>query len=384
MELSELFTLYDKQIDQNLEFRRRFEAKLDERGLAFHERLIARLGIGPITASVAFTAGLLALHMLAAFLDFGSIGFEMVFRDFSFFIAFVNGLGLFLILSAGDKLRMFVVNLIELSKDEMEVSSDKFYATFKRGFLGKRLVFTSLLFGTINTLLGLLFGIDYLAQGNFIVAATLLFQFFTVGMIGGVSVGGLAVVLKLIKAISVKEVIELRYFYPDKCAGTLIIGNILFHFSLHYILIGIFIFLFIHNFHWINADAYLINQVILFWKLFSFILAGIVFFVPVKRLNSILREYKLQEQWRVRKRMSYIADVVMNLDSDNSETDEQLTILNNHYEKLRSIDSMIQEMNTWPYNLRYRTLFLSIFLPAIIGVMAELSNEWLRTLLAGG
>lgn len=379
-ELSELFDLYDKEIDQNIAFQRRFEDKLEDKGLAYHEKWIKPIGFENLSVGVLFALILLVIQLLAAYLDGGLKGLDVVFLDFSYFISIVNGVGLFLILEGGTKLRKFVANLIQLSKDSVDNSSEKFFDIFTAGYTKRKLVIISIAFGILNPLLGLLFGIPYIEEGNWFLLASLLFQFITSGLIGGIAVAGLFVVIKLINAISIKEEIELRLFYPDKCAGTLIIGNILFYFSLYFIIIGICIFLFIHTFSWTNGNT-VVRSILVIWELFPFILGILIFFIPLKKLNSILNEYKIQEQWRIRKRMTYIANLMMNLDSDRTETDAKLTIYNNQYEKLKAIDLLIQEMNTWPYNLRYRTLFLGILFPTVIAIVAELSTEWMKTII---
>lgn len=194
---------------------------------------------------------------------------------------------------------------------------------------------TGLIFGVVNSLLAYLFGITYIENGQYFLTATFLIQIFTIGFIGGITISGTAVVVKLIKKISANDEINLAYFYPDKCAGTLIIGNILFLFSIHFIIIGILIFVFIENYQWTNKeDDYYIEALILFLQNLPFLLSGIIFFLPVRRINNILKDYKLFEQMRIRKRINYLNSLIMSFEPNKENSKERLEILDSHLQKL--------------------------------------------------
>lgn len=378
MEFSELYAHYDQIEKDELEFKRGLEAKVNEHYKTFYEKWLIRLKSGPIVFSISFGLILFLLHLGASFLENNSGPFTIA-EDFSFFLAVLNMVGLFLMLSATEKLREFIVNLVQLTKGDNSKISDSFLSTFKNDFLGLKTIAFGVLFGLINMSFAYIFGIQYLEDEKWFLLSTFLLQVFTIGFIGGVTVNATIVVVKLINSVSIKENIDLMYFYPDKCAGTLVIGNILFVFSIHFILIGIFTFLFIHGFEWTNQsknfDNYYVDSLIVFWKTFPFILAGVIFFIPVKKINAILKEYKLFEQLRIRRRLDYLTKMIISLESDNKESRDKIEILDNHFNKLSKIDSEIDSLNTWPYNLKYRAAFLSIFLPVVIGSILEISKK---------
>src|SRR5690606_22674528 len=87
---------------------------------------------------------------------------------------------------------------------------------------------------------------------------SIIFQYFLAGFVCGVCFGGIILVTKLIRQLDFKKEIQLDYFYPDKCAGTLIIGKVLFYFALYTIFIGLLIFLYIHKTHWLYEEDYLV------------------------------------------------------------------------------------------------------------------------------
>lgn len=378
MEFSEIYSLYDQEEEKNLAFRRNLESKISTQYLTFYEKFKDFLKADPLTFSVGYGAILFILHLASTFLEDKTTEYSIV-EDFSFFLALMNGLGLYLVFNATEKFRSFLVNLIQLTKSEDEATAECFLQIYRKEFLGKRTFVFGLLFGIINVLLAHVFGIGYSEESKFYLLATFDLQVFGIGFIGGVTVNATFVIVKLINKISTQDNINLTYFYPDKCAGTLIIGNILFLFSIHFIIIGLMIFLFIHNFEWTHLGPEAPNQYIValaeFWKVFPFLLSGIVFFVPVKKLNTILKEYKIFEQLKVRKRMHFLTGMIMGLESDKQESKEKIEILDNHYQKLLRIDAEIGALNTWPYNLTYRTTFLGIFLPVLIGIILEISKQ---------
>lgn len=378
MEFSELYSHYDQVEEDDLKFKRQLEVKIDKHYKTFYEKLLERTTLGPITFSLVFGLVLFFLHLGASALE-ESTKHNSIAADFTFFLSILNGAGLYLVFSATEKLKDFIVNLFQLTKRENSKASKEFLLIYKNDFLSSRTIFFGLAFGCINTALAFVFGLKYLDDAQWFLLSTLCLQVFTVGFIGGITVNATLVIIKLINNISIKEDINLTYFYPDQCAGTLIIGNILFNFSLHFIAIGGLIFLFIHNMEWTRESAdftnYYVDALIVFWKTFSFILAGLIFFVPVKKINRILTEYKIFEQLKIRKRLNYLTQLIISFESDNQQSKEKIEILDSHYEKLSKIDNEISRLNTWPYNLKYRATFLSIFLPVIIGIILQISNQ---------
>lgn len=380
MEFSEVYRQFDRQEEENLKFKRYMETRLNRENLTFYESLMIRWGLSPVSFSLLFGLLLFLLHVFSSMADPG-VDVNTLIEDFSFFLSLLNAVALYLLFSATEKLKEFLTNLIQLTKSgETGNATSLFIQIYRRDFIGKRTVIIGLVFGIINSLLAYLFGITYLENGQYFLTATFLLQVFSIGFIGGVTISGTAVVVKLIRNISAKDDINLAYFYPDKCAGTLIIGNILFLFSIHFIIIGVMIFLFIQNYQWTNKDDYFIKALILFWQLFPFLLSGLIFFLPVRRINNILKEYKLFEQMRIRKRINYLNSLIMTFEPNKEDSKERIEILDSHLQKLIQIDQQIGELNTWPYNLRYRATFLSIFLPVLIGMILQLTSEFFSSM----
>ncbi len=370
------FIKIDNETRASLEARFDLEKKLETNYKLFYEkpRLIQQMG--PSIASLAFTAVLFVMHLLAASIEPGFNTIDVI-KDFSYFLAVLNGVGFYLLFSATSKMREFIANLIDYSKEDNNVLEQNFFSVYKKQFVGKTTKIFGFSFAIINCVVAVLLGISYLHQHHWILSFTFLLQVFTIGFIGGITVNGFVVVILLMKQFSFEKDIELKYFYPDQCAGTLIVGHILFLFSMHFIIIGILIFLFLHNFPWLYVhQANVWRKVVyLVWQVGPFLLSALIFFIPAIKINKILGNYKLYEHLRIRKRMSFVACQILNHPVD-LENNLQLNNLYNHYEKLKAIDATINDMNTWPYNFRYRAIFLSIFLPALTGIILEISKHY--------
>ncbi|RYY00841.1 MAG: hypothetical protein EOO53_21085 [Gammaproteobacteria bacterium] len=340
--------------------------------LAFYEKPFTNSSWSHFMVSLLFMTTLFLLHLGAGRLEDG-VTINQIFNDFSLFLALLNGVGLFLLYSATQKLRSFFTEIIRFSEPKNQASEDFFRTLYEKEFLGNGIWVFAISFGTANTIAGYLFGIPYFENKQYILGGSFLLQAFLIGCIGGITVHGLRVVLKSIRHFSVDLRKRLDYFYPDQCAGTLIIGNILFKFAIHFAIIGLLIFVFIHRFQWLNEESsHLVKLFIVIWKILPFVLSGLIFFVPAQKINFILRRYKYQEQRLIRKKMNEIAQLIIKkhpAENDASAIDN----LDSHYQKLKQIDETIGQMNTWPYNLQYRAIFLSVFLPGAIGVIIETS-----------
>lgn len=376
------FKQFDTEVSERLKFKRDLEENLDRNYLAFYEKIVKRSGIGNFAFSALLFCALFVLQLITLFSTSGSgivTPAEKNFQLAGMLLPLLNGVGFFLILSATDKLREFITNLINLSQNDYSARTNKYLQIFKTKFLRYRLVYYGAVIGVINVFLACCFGIptiyaaEPLAMGNFIL------QVFLVGFLGGITVCATILVIRLIATVSVKDNIKLMYMYPDKCAGTLVIGDILFTFSIHFIVIGILIFAFLQIFPWTREAVFSVKIVLSFWKMFPFILSAIIFFIPAKKINRILKEYKLSEQLRIRMRMNFIGQQMISIETTDAESAAQLERLDAHIKKLQQLDEYITQMATWPYNLRYRTTFLAIFLPALVatgfGIIQKILEE---------
>ncbi|KXX71924.1 hypothetical protein [Flammeovirga sp. SJP92] len=343
--------------------------------LTFYEKFLRYLNWDPLLFSLVFGLILFSLHLIASVLEEETTKY-LIIKDMSFFLSAMNSVGAYLVISATKRLRRFLANLIHLTK----ANNSDLNETYKKDFLGNRTLFFAFSFGCINVFFAYLFGVKYLFDKDYYLVSTFFFQIFSIGFIGGITVNATIVIVKLIKKVSFAKTLKLDYLYPDKCAGTLFIGNILFVFAIYFIIIGVMIYFFIGHYEWVNLKSddknLYVYSIMHFWKVFPFILSGIVFIVPVKKLHVLLKEYKVNELIKVRNRLRYLTDFMFSLDTNESSTKDEIEFLDNYYLKLKNIDKEISELNTWPYNFMYSSTFLGIFLPITIGIIQQLIKNF--------
>ncbi|PRX57349.1 hypothetical protein [Flagellimonas meridianipacifica] len=388
MNFKDEFQKYDIDEENNLRYKRDLEERLSKKSrIAFYERPKSLMKGNLLFASALFATSLFLIHFVASFFENENVTANTIIEDFSFFISILCGVGFYLINLAADKLRSFIVNLVDLTRDVNREKAESFFKIYITDFLSKkRQLLFGLIFGALNVIVALILGVCYQEMKYYYVFTTLMIQIFIIGFIGGISVNQTIVVLKLIDKISVKDDINLKHFYPDKCAGTLIIGDILFRFSIYFITIGIFIFIFMHNFEWTNlkngfAYKYYVKGLAIFWEIFPFLLAAAIFFLPAKKINSILDEYKVFEQLKIRKRLKHLSDLMLDLKPENPDSKQKLKVLNHHFKRLEKIDSSLEELNTWPYDFKYRATFLSVFIPVCVAVILEITKQIISNFL---
>lgn len=281
-------------------------------------------------------------------------------------------------------LKDLLLNLLWLSKDQTPGYRDSYSEIMTKHFFSNKVIIPCFFWGIVTTIFGFIFGLG----PGWIHQITLSLQHFSIGFLAGYAIAGINTIWKLIDLFSYKESfrnIKLDYFYPDKCAGTLIIGNTLFKFSVFGLIISIVLFFYLSKYPWSNTkEIPLIGELIIFWKLFPVILSGLLYFIPVMKLNKILRKYKLSQQLRIKKREQYIADKILMFEF-GSDFERNLKIINDYRESIKYTQNYIEEMNTWPYNLKYRTVFISIFVPALTGTFSTVFiddvSKWLEKVL---
>src|SRR5690606_40236616 len=201
MEFSEIYKHFDEQEEQNLQFRRSLENKLSREYLTFYEKVQNALKLESFTVSILFGVILFGLHLLASSLE-DTRGPYLIIEDFSFFLAILNAVGLYLIFRATDTFREFIVNLFQLTKDDNAKTADWILKAYRERILGTPKIIFGAVFGVLNCVLALAFGICYQLQGQYYLLTTFLLQVFTIGFLGGITVNATVVVVKMINKIS--------------------------------------------------------------------------------------------------------------------------------------------------------------------------------------
>jgi len=295
-----------------------------------------------------------------------------VFKDFSFMVSLMIGFCLHLVLLATSDLKTFVINLIELSGNELDEYREKFVFILN-DISNYKLLKYGLFFGVFNASLGIFFGHWY---KEIPLILSLVIQHFVIGLVCGLAVGGIVIVFKLIAKVS-KEHLNLEFFNPDHCAGTLIIGKLLFRFSMYTLLMGIVIALYIHSSPWLykGIDP-IVDFMIMLWMFFPFIAAILVFIFPVLKIHRVLLDYKFQEHEKVRYKLKELSNEIIHYKETGENDFFKYSLFKNKFDHYKMIDDYIAKINVWPYDVKYSLSFvISLILPIVIAILSKLVSK---------
>ena len=356
---------------ENHDFRDQIKKEISLNNIAFYEKVIARLKLTPFFASVLLTLIFLSVHYLLA--SFYQVN---IFTDFSFMVSFMIGLNLYLILIATKRLREYVVNLVSLTKLSVSEFKETFLPILNKTTKNFNLLPYGISLGIINCMFGFSFGYWYT---ELVLTISIVFQHFFVGFLAGMAAGGIIGVIRLVNHLDQCGELNLNYFHPDKCAGTLLVGKLVFAFATMTLLMGFFIANYVFLTPWSNLELYPnLNYLIYFWMIFPFLVSLAVFSFPIFELHKILANYK---NIRLLENSNKMINLVNKFEASTLSTQEiqNLGVLQEH---VKLADNYLNGMNTWPYDFKYKATYLSVFLSLSLALIAEISTEFLVNLIS--
>jgi len=353
------------------DFRDQIKKEISLNNIAFYEKIIAQLKLTPFFASTLLTLIFLSIHYLLA--SFYQVN---IFTDFSFMVSFMIGLNLYLILIATRRLREYVVNLVSLTKLSVSEFKETFLPILNKTTKNFNLLPYGISLGIINCMFGFSFGYWYT---ELVLTMSIVFQHFFVGFLAGMAAGGIIGVIRLVNHLDQCGELNLNYFHPDKCAGTLLVGKLVFAFATMTLLMGFFIANYVFLTPWSNLELYPnLNYLIYFWMIFPFLVSLAVFSFPIFELHKILANYK---NIRLLENSNKMINLVNKFEASTLSTQEiqNLGVLQEH---VKLADNYLNGMNTWPYDLKYKATYLSVFLSLSLALIAEISTEFLVNLIS--
>ena len=353
------------------DFRDQIKKEISLNNIAFYEKIIAQLKLTPFFASALLTLIFLSIHYLLA--SFYQVN---IFTDFSFMVSFMIGLNLYLILIATRRLREYVVNLVSLTKLSVSEFKETFLPLLNKTTKNYNLLPYGISLGIINCMFGFFFGYWYT---ELVLTISIVFQHFFVGFLAGMAAGGIVGVIRLVNHLDQCGELNLNYFHPDKCAGTLLVGKLVFAFATMTLLMGFFIANYVYLTPWSNLERYpYLNYLLYFWMIFPFLVSLAVFSFPIFELHKILSNYK---KIRLLENSNKMINLVNKFEASTLSTQEiqNLGVLQEH---VKLAENYLNGMNTWPYDLKYKATYLSVFLSLSLALIAEISTEFLVNLIS--
>ena len=357
---SDEYNLIDKTINNQIKIKTQIRDGLNQHPIVFYNKWLAKLNLNYILASFLVGLFFFLLHYIV-----GYINKVNIYTDYSFLVSIMIALNCYLVFAATERLKEFVINLVELTDITMEEYEQKYHALLVE--ISKSLPKCGIFFAIINPFIGIIYGHWY---SNLYMSISLFIQHSVIGFTCGIALGGIIAVVKLVQKVGAKEKLKLDYYAPDKCAGTLIIGKVLFYFAIYTLIMGIFIAAYINISPWTHRHLNLyVDFTFYLWTALPFVASIAVFVLPVFRLHQILLDFKKNEQVKVRKMLHHINEKILLLNPDTKDFNNKLQSLKTHYDQIEKIDNLLENLNTWPYNSQYKVTYTISLLAPILPII---------------
>lgn len=347
------FNRIDKVIERETSERSRIEADFEKCRPTFFERILMvkkiPYPIGCLLVGSVFLLAhlLLALHYRAD-----------IWEDRSCFLGPMISLYLFCGISVTLRFREFMSNFFSLVKIDFADYKSHLFPKIVDDLSDRHFICYGIAVGALSALLGLMYGHWYPALP---LSISLAVQHFAMGFIAGVGIGGILTLIKFIRHVEDNYEMHLDYFSPDSCAGTFVIGKLVFYMSFFSLIMGVAIPYYVLFSPWTNRGIPYIDIPIKVFVSLPFVYSLVVFIYPVLNLHAKLVQYKKREHLRIRNRLSVLAQKIYTLDFSSQNTDGVPKIIIECYNKLEDIEKTLLRMNTWPYPLKYRSTYLLAF-----------------------
>lgn len=283
---------------------------------------------------------------------------ENIFDDYSYLLSIMHGVCLFTVVKGTTKLKRFGKELKMITKDQSnQYLSKTFINIIKKHLNNYKLLPWGIFFGVLNTLIGRLFG-SY--HNHLLTSFYLDFQHLLIGFLAGTAIGGIYTILVMVDKLSKSE-LKLNFYHPDKCCGTSSIGNLLFFFAMITLIMGLFISNYI-QLSWSIKNFNLFQIFVFdFWIAWPFIASTLVFLFPVVTIFTKVKKYKTKELLLIRKKIEQINNKIILINPEKEDSMKRIESLLLYSEKLKSIDEIIENTNSWPYSkIQYRTFFSTL------------------------
>lgn len=339
--------------------------------LPFYERLTIRFP-GYIPGKILVST-LLGFSFLAA--HYVNIG-DKFLNNWSWFLSVLIVTAMLCLYYATHTLRiMLSVMAARLRPDGDEV----YMCPLKRILTDRNFVLAGLFFGLLNCGLGFCFGLPKWSN-----RITILSGYLLVGFVCGMAVLGIYGVYVSIRAFSRNAKPPFDFTSPDRCGGTVFLGESLMVFGAITLTVGVMISVYILKEQWAYEDTPWIKSLKYSWVAFPYVASLVVLIAPAVLINKALRDYKMEQESVAQDRLTKIRN---KLESNEYNVAERKG-LREDYEFHTSIRMDLHTMRTWPYgriaNLKYLAVFAANSFASVDSVLRWTENsvitEWAKIL----
>lgn len=314
----------------------------------FYEKGIERMWggfIGKVLFSISLGAAVLAIHYLG-------IG-NVVFENYGWVLSIIVVVASLSLFYATHTFRMLLPKLGGRLRPEQQAQLMSLIGAYlsDRGF-----VISGLVFGCLNSLMGLLFGLPGVYDSMMRVIS-ILTGYFIAGFVCGLALWGIVGVTKSISAISSDSESFFDYTSHDKCGGTQFIGLALLVFSVVTLIVGVLITVYISFTQWEYKGSVIVNVLYASWIVLPYVASIFVLVVPAISINKSLARYKLEKDKKFTQSIRAIFDELERKDIPPERKSE----LYSDYEFQTKMRKELHEMRTWPFSTGTNsTYFISV------------------------
>jgi len=329
----------------------------------FYQRLLRLIPIPNFVSAFLIMTPSFIIHYLIG-LSFG----VNTLADFSWFLPFMSGAILILLIWATGHLKSFALQLYPAFG--IDVGDQKPLEIIRHHLSDKTMLKFGLLFGSLNVSLGSFYGVWY---KEIILNISLIYQIFLVGFIAGLAISGIVSILKAIRYLKSSDVTDIHLNCPDNCGGMVRIGNSLLKFSLVSLIAGILIAYYIYNTPWSNQDWTVVRYFMYAWMGFPHVAAITVLFIPFYDIHLMLTEKKNKTMVRLYEQLEQIRQKLLSSSAQDVEPDVgRFDVLSTKHDILRSMYEEVENVNDWPTNPRARTSYAFIYISSLVLPIIEI------------
>lgn len=320
----------------------------DSKFLPFYDRLTPRFAgniVGKILVSALLGLAFLTVHYLI-------IG-NKVFEDWSWFLSALISTTMLCLYYATHTLRIIFPEM----DMRLGVAGDEIYMNpLKRILSDRNFIRAGLSFGLLNCVFGYLFGLPYVEVHAVL---TILCGYFLAGFVCGMAAFGIYGVSVSISAFAKKAKASFDFTSPDRCGGTLFLGDALVVFGSVTLTVGVMISVYILKTDWTGGTKWWIASLQCFWIAFPYVMSFIALFAPAVPLNKALREYKMEQEVALRDQLTQIRKHLGETQPDATQGKDW----RERYEFQQGIRKDLHTMRTWPYDLSTKLNYLVVLVP---------------------
>jgi len=335
----------------------------DQKFLPFYERIANRCGgdiTGRIVVSTLLGSAFLVPHYVGSWL------FSKNVNDWSWFLG--------VLITTAMLCLYYATHTLEAMFPEMDTrlgpkGEDVYMPPLKKKLSDAKFIVAGIFFGSLNCVVGYLFGLPYSEYPGVV---TILIGYFLAGFVCGMAVWGIYGIFAPIKAYSLNARPSFDFTSPDHCGGTGFLGNALIVFGSVTLIAGVMISIYVLKTHWRKNHTWWVMLIEGIWIIFPYMCSLVALIVPAVPINKQLREYKIDEEIIIKKRLTQIRQALGNQGGSPADRKD----LREDYEFQQNRRKDLHGMRTWPFGLGADLKYLSVVVTNLVVHVSAGAAKW--------